>query len=156
MKKIYSFALLLLLSFSFFNCSKDFLKPYEDRIIGSWRISDIDSRGWGSSRNLPFREGIFAFAEDGKLTYTNAAGRIYSGSWDIRKEYNRGNCQTDDNGNRQCDDKRVQKMQLTAVDFAAQEIKTEYFDDIDFTNTNRMKAYIYSGSRTYVYYFIRM
>lgn len=155
MKKFYFFSPFLLLSVFFFNCSKDFLKSYEDRIIGTWRISDIDSRGWGSERNLSFREGSFVFGDDGKLTYTNAAGRVYQGSWDLRKEYSRGNCYTDDNGYQQCDDKKVQKMQLTAVDFSAQEIKTEYFDDIIFTNTNRMKAYITSGSRTYVYHFIR-
>jgi hypothetical protein len=142
MKQIYSLSFSLLLLVIFSSCSKDFLKPYDERIIGSWRITEIDVRGiGGSSRNLAFNEGEFSFLDDGRLVY-NRQGRTYQGSWDLRR-VNRN-------------DERVQVLQLSAIDFAAQDVRTEYFDDINFTNTNRFRGFIHSGNRTYVVHFIRL
>jgi hypothetical protein len=142
MKKFYTLsisALLLLVLFT--GCSKDILRSYEYRILGSWRITDIDKRGFGSSYNLPFTDGIFTFDEDGRFTW-EFNGRIYRGSWDIRRE--------------RSGDSEIKTLHITAVDFNTQDIRTEYFNEIVFTNTNRMKAYIYDGSRTYVYRFLRL
>jgi hypothetical protein len=141
MKKIYTYAAPLFFFFVLAGCSKDFLRSYEYRIIGSWRITDIDRRGSGNSNNLPFTDGQFTFAEDGRFTWTNG-GRTYQGSWDIRKE-RRG-------------DDQVQSLHLTAVDFAGQDVRSEYFTEINFTNTNRLKAYIHDGRRTYIYRFLRL
>ena len=158
MKKwLTSFTITLLFFTLFTSCSKDALKPYEDRIIGTWRITDIDVRGiGGGTRTLLFSEGQFTFTNDRKLIYLTDNGRTYNGTWDLRKEVRPGNCYTDSNGNRTCNNDRVQILQLTAVDFTTQDIRSEYFDDIQFTNTNRMNAHIYSGSRTYVIQFVRM
>jgi hypothetical protein len=69
MKKIY-FASLALLTLT--ACSKDFLKRYDDRIQGSWYISQVKRLGIGGDFNdLPFREGSFTFNGDGTLTYTD-------------------------------------------------------------------------------------
>ena len=157
MRKLYLLCVALTVISIFSSCSKDAFKPYEDRIIGTWRITDIDVRGFGGgTRTLQFSEGQFTFTNDRKLQYVNLAGRTFTGNWDLRKEIRIGNCYTDSNGNRNCTDERVQVLQLTAVDFTNQEIRSEYFDDIQFTNTNRMNGYIYSGSRTYVIQFVRL
>ncbi|MEI9807898.1 MAG: hypothetical protein WDO16_08535 [Bacteroidota bacterium] len=66
MKNIYTVSILL--SFVIFSgCSKDFLKKYDKRIVGTWRISDVNRIGFGGDTgNLPFRAGIFTFNEGGR------------------------------------------------------------------------------------------
>ena len=141
MKKIYitviAFSHLLILG-----CSKDFLKSYENRIVGTWRISDVNRVGLGgNSDNLPFKEGSFIFNEDGSLIYTNLSGDVFKGSWDIRKKHT--------------DNKTLQSLQITAVNFVGQNVLAEYYDDLNFTGTNHFKANITSGLHTYVTHFRR-
>ena len=154
MKKIYFSLLIPLMLVLFTGCSKDILKDYEDRIEGTWRLDDVDRIGIGSS-SLTFTEGRFTFTEPGKLEYTDRFGGLYQGSWQIRKRYVQDNCDTDNNGNRQCNDRKVRSLQITAIDFQTQDVKTEHFDEIVFTGTNKFKAYIYLTARTYVFRFTR-
>ena len=141
MKKIYTTVIASLLLI-LFGCSKDFLKSYEHRIVGTWTITDVNRAGLGGNTgNLPFKQGTFSFNEDGSLTYTNLSGDVYHGSWDIRKKWT--------------DEQRVQSLQVTAVDFANQHVLTEYYDDLNFTGTNHFKAKIMSGSHTFVTHFRR-
>ncbi|MEO6221083.1 MAG: hypothetical protein ABIO81_11680 [Ginsengibacter sp.] len=141
MKKVY----ITVIAFSFIflaGCSKDVLKSYEHRIVGTWRITDVNRIGLGGNTdNLPFKQGIFNFNDDGSLVYTNISGDVYKGSWDIRKK--------------RVDDKQVQSLQITAVDFVSQNVLTEYYDDLNFTGTNRFKATITSGSHAYITHFRR-
>jgi hypothetical protein len=157
MKKFYFFILILLFSSLFFSCSKDFLKRYEERMEGgTWTLEDVDRFGFnGSTSGLPFRDGQFTFSDGGALQYTSTSGDTLQGSWDLRKRRMTGNCYTDDNGNRNCDDRQVRSMQIVVINFVTQEVRSEYFDEILFTGTNRFKAYIYSGSSTYVFRFRR-
>ena len=156
MKKIYFLFVGIFLIFLFTQCSKDFLKSYEHRIEGSWKLTDVDRRGiGGSTDNLPFKEGIFTFSENGELAYTNNTGETYKGSWDIRRETIRGNCNTNENGNRQCDDRTVKSLHITSVDFQTQDVRSEYFNEIIFTSTNHFKALIFDGWHTYVFRFVR-
>lgn len=157
MKKVYFFLILLFSLSSFSGCSKDFLKRYEDRVEGGvWRLTDVDRIGWGGSTfSLSFRDGQFIFSEGGQLEYTNSAGETYEGSWNIRRDWVRGNCYTNEDGYRNCDDRYVRSLHITAVNFTTQDVRSEYFDEIIFTGTNRFKAYIYSGSRSYVFRFRR-
>ncbi len=153
MKKIYCF---VLLSIFIAGCSKDVLKRYEKRIEGVWQLVDVDRVGiGGSTSNVTFSDGQFTFSRDGQLKYTDNAGNAYNGSWDIRREWRRGSCNTDDNGNRNCDDKQVKTLRITAINFTSQDVKTEYFDEMVFTGTNRFNAYVYSGFHTYVFRFRR-
>jgi len=86
MKKIYSVFFVLSI-FLMSACSKDFLKPYDDRIIGTWQIADVNRTVLGCNVDiLPFREGSFSFMKDGTLTFTNTAGEVFKGTWDIRKK----------------------------------------------------------------------
>ena len=139
MKHVYIPVFILLL---FAGCSKDFLRPYDDRIIGTWVITDIDKYGFGGSiRDLPFPEGgRFSFMRDGTMTYTSPSGETYQGTWDIDKKF------IDDD-----DDDEVQRsLQITAVNFTSQHVLGEYYDNIVFTGTDRLNAWINSGSRSYV------
>ena len=131
------FSVLLLSS-----CSKDFLKSYDRRIVGVWKITDINRTGFGgSTSNLPFQNGEFNFQDDGSLVYTNEAGTIYQGTWNIEKQY--------------FNETTYQSLHITVVNFTTQEVKGEYYDDIDFTQTDRFKARINQGLHTYVTRFDR-
>ena len=123
-------------------CSKDFLKSYDKRVLGTWKIVDIDRYGFNEPDALPFKENdVFAFDSDGVLTITRAA-RTYHGSWDIQR------VQTSD-------DEEVKALHINAIDFNNQQVRSEYFNDMHFTNTNRFVASIHYNTRVYVYRFLR-
>src|SRR4051812_19974427 len=84
MKKLYPFLVAVLLTVG---CSKDFLKRYDRRIIGTWDLVDVDNNGQlGSTNGLPFRDGRFVFSDEGSLTYTDpGTGAVYDGSWDLNR-----------------------------------------------------------------------
>lgn len=136
MTKIYtSFLALSLCIVS--GCSKDFLKSYDDRIIGTWQITDVNKFGFGGDiDNLPFRDGSFTFSKDGSMTYTSSTGAVYNGTWDIQKKT--------------IDDNVYRSLQITAVNFSTQKVLGEYYDDINFTGTDHIRARIISGAHTYV------
>jgi hypothetical protein len=153
MKKIYP---LLLVLVAISGCSKDLLKRYENRVQGVWRLTDVDRRGIGGSlSHLTFTEGEFTFTDGGQFSYVNGSGATYKGSWYIRREWRSGNCSTNDNGSTNCNDRQVNTLHITAVDFISQDVKTEYFDDMLFTGTNRFNAFIHSGLHTYIFHFRR-
>lgn len=154
MKKLYTSLFISVSLLMVTGCSKDIFKDYEDRIEGTWRLDDVDRIGFGSS-SLTFTEGRFTFNGAGKLEYTDRLGGLYQGSWEIRKHRIQGNCDTDNNGNRDCDDRNVRELTITAIDFQTQDVKTEHFDEIKFTGTNKFNAFIYLNSRTYVFRFRR-
>jgi hypothetical protein len=139
MKKLYASLLLVTL---FSGCSKDILKPYDERIIGSWRITEIDRVGiGGSTSNLPFREGTMTFEAGRTLTYVNSSG-TYQGTWDLVKKYP--------------DEEEVQRsLQVTAVDFTGRSVLAEYYDDISFRSTDHFVATKQSGTHTYITHFRR-
>jgi len=110
--------------------------------VGIWKITDINRTGFGgSTSNLPFQNGEFNFQDDGSLVYTNEAGTIYQGTWNIEKQY--------------FNETTYQSLHITVVNFSTQEVKGEYYDDIDFTQTDRFKARINQGLHTYVTRFDR-
>ena len=155
MKKLYSLTILLS-ALLFLSCSKDFLKRYEDRIEGTWRLVDVDRLGLGgSTSSVSFRDGLFTFSDNGDLEYVDNSGQTYQGSWDMRRDWVRNRCYTNENGYYICDDRYVRSMHITVVNFTTQDIRSEYFDEIIFTGTNRFKAYIYTGFRSYVFRFKR-
>ncbi len=76
------FSILLLTS-----CSKDILKSYDKRIIGTWEITNVRNYGFGGNTdNLPFSSGKFTFFENGSLEYITSANVIFKGSWQIEKK----------------------------------------------------------------------
>jgi hypothetical protein len=153
MKKIYSFVFISLL---IAGCSKDVLRSYEDRLVGTWNLADVDRRGIGGSlSHLPFVTGKFVFEESGKLTYTSDAGIDYSGSWDISRRTVSNGCTTDENGNQDCSERYIRRLHITAIDFNTQDVKTENFEEIEFRSSNHFKAFIRSGLHTYVFSFRR-
>ena len=140
MKNIYTISLLCFVAFT--NCSKDFLKKYDKRIIGTWRISDVRNYGLGGNTdNLPFTEGSFTFYENGILSYVNSANINFQGTWDIVKKIR--------------EDQTVHSLEVTAVNYTTMQTLSEYYDDMNFTGTDRFKANINSGFHTYVTIFKR-
>ena len=141
MKKIYTIAIItFLLIFS--GCSKDFLKSYDDRIVGEWTISKVNRVGFGGSTgNLSFREGTITFYSGGKLDYRNAENVLFKGSWNIVKKVH--------------GDERVKSLQITAVDFTNQRVLTQYYDEMDFLGTNHFKASVTESFHNYVTHFRR-
>ena len=156
MKKFYllSVPFMLLL---FTGCSKDFLKNYEDRLEGGvWHLVDVDKRGiGGGSLPIAFRDGSFRFYDNGSIEYTDGAGNQYDGSWTMRKYWITDRCYIDEYGDQDCDNKRVRSLHINLVDFSSQRVLNEFFDDIVFTGTDRFKAFIYTGSATYIFRFRR-
>ncbi len=141
MKKIYTLSLLCF-CFLLTACSKDFLKRYEDRIVGTWRVADVDRAGIGGSiSNLPFRDGSFTFAENGTLTYVSATNVTYQGSWQIDKKI--------------INDQTLRSLQITAIDFTNQQVLSEYYDDMNFAGTDHFRATINSNFRSSVTHFRR-
>lgn len=132
----------ILFSVLFLSCSKDILKSYERRIVGTWRIADIKRVGFGGNTdNLAFQSGTFTFYENGTLEYVNGSNQLYKGSWDIRKKT--------------FDEETTRSLQITAVDFNNQQVLTEYYDDMIFAGTDHFRANIVSGFHTYVTHFRR-
>jgi hypothetical protein len=141
MKNIYTISVLFCFVV-FTNCSKDFLKKYDKRIIGTWRISDVRDYGLGGNTdNLPFTEGSFSFYENGVLSYVNSGNITFRGTWDIVKKIR--------------EDQTVHSLEITAVNYATMQTLSEYYDDMNFTGTDRFKASITSGFHTYVTIFKR-
>ncbi len=139
MKQIYSLAILFLF---LSGCSKDFLESYEDRIIGTWRIDDVDRSGIGGrDHQLPFRSGNMTFHDNGTLTYMNASNVTYKGSWELDKRVR--------------DDETFRILKITAIDFANGEVLSEYYDDMNFAGTDHFKTRINSAFYTYTTHFRR-
>ena len=136
-------------------CSKDFLKSYDERIIGTWQLTDVDRVGFGgNTANLPFTAGTFVFKEGGILIFTDPSGIVFNGTWDIEKKSIF--VQTvDADGNAQLGSEQVRTLDIVAVDFASQVIRSEHFDVMEFKSTNRFKTKLYSGAHTYVFTFKR-
>jgi hypothetical protein len=141
MKNIYTICLLLCF-LALTNCSKDFLKKYDKRIVGTWRITDVDRYGLGGNiDNLPFTDGTFNFFGDGSLSYVNSANASFRGNWDIVKKT--------------IDDQIVHGLTITAVNYTTMVVLSEYYDDMNFISTDHFKAKIISGFHTYVTSFRR-
>lgn len=141
MKKIYFFLLPLVCLF-FSRCSKDFLKRYDERVIGSWYISDVNKIGLGGSfEELAFRQGTFDFRRDGSFIYTDVSGGEYNGTWDIQK--------------RNINGENIRTLQITAIDFGSQRVLGEFYDDMQFRGTNHFVATIKTTFRSFVTHFRR-
>lgn len=141
MKKIYPPGIFLLFIF-LAACSKDFLKKYDKRIIGTWRITDVNHFGFGgNSDEVTFRDGTFVFNEGGSLSYISSSNITYAGTWDIVKK-NIG-------------DETVRSLQITVANYTQQQVLSEYYDDMHFKGTDHFKAEIRSGFHVYTVHFRR-
>jgi hypothetical protein len=139
MKHIY---LLILTAFTFSACSKDFLKRYDNRIVGTWYISEVNRIGFGgNSSDIQFKEGSFEFNDDGSLLYIDPTGDSSTGFWNVQhRNYNNSTVPT---------------LQLEAVNFSTQKVRGEFYDEMHFRSTNHFVAKISSPFRTFVTHFRR-
>jgi hypothetical protein len=111
--------------------------------------------GIGGNYSPEVRSGTFIFFGNGDFEYQDDSGSIYQGAWDVYKEWMRGGCQVDENGNSSCDDRYVRRLKVAASDVNTGDVMAEFFDEIVFTGTNKFKAFVYAGSRTYIFHFKR-
>lgn len=133
---------LLLIPLLSLSCSKDFLKAYEDRIVGSWTLIDVNRQGFVyNSNSLPFTGGRFEFFQSGQLRYTDEQNTVYTGSWIIEKRSN--------------GDEWIQSLTVAVFDPVGLTNIAEYYDDINFTSTNRFTAQVRKSFGTYVSIFRR-
>lgn len=141
MKKLY-FTFIPAILFLITACSKDFLKSYDKRITGgTWELYDVNNFGLGGRYKSPFVNGRFTFESSGQVTYTNVDGDVYTGDWDIRKEW--------------FNKDEFHSLHITVQNPQTGEILSEHFDRMEFTSTNHFKAFIYTTGRTYTYKFKR-
>jgi hypothetical protein len=142
MKKLYILSLAISLTL-LSACSKDFLKSYDKRIIGTWRISGVTRVGIGGGDfdRLPFRDGFVTFYENGTLDYTDPANNQYKGTWDILKKRR--------------DDQTYRSLQITAINFTSQVVLSQYYDDMNFAGTDHFKANAINNFSTFITHFRR-
>lgn len=141
MKHVYTFAILSALVF-LSGCSKDALKKYDDRIIGTWRISAVNRAGIGSNPDdVLFQKGSFQFQEGGALTYTDPSGQVFRGNWDIRKKLR--------------EDQQQRTLRISVSGPGAGEVLSESYDDVIFVGTDHFRANLVIGFQTYVTHFRR-
>ena len=141
MRKLYTtgfiFSVMLL-----FGCSKDILKSYDKRIVGTWEITDVKNTGLlGSTSSLTFTDGTFTFYDNGTLTYINSVHDTLQGSWNIIKKTE--------------SDEIVQSLQISAASFTTQQVLSAYYDDIDFLGTDYFTASTKTLYTTYVTHYRR-
>ena len=149
MKKLYSITLFLL---ALSACTKVPLREYEEAVVGSWELYDVDRVGGGSTSGLRIRDGKFQFDANGSMRYTDVNGNVYTGSWRMDRSWVRENCRYD-NGYQECDSRHVKDLQISAIDFTNQRTIMEYFEEIRFTSETGFRAYLRTNDRRYVYYF---
>lgn len=141
MRKLYMIPIVLFATL-FSGCSKDFLKRYDERIIGSWRLAGVNRFGLtGGFDHLDFRGGIFRFEQGGQLFYTDPAGNQYEGTWDLDRVF----------GN----DQARRTLHVTVADFQNQRVLSEYYEDMNFLSTNHFRAVARSRFSNYVTHFRR-
>lgn len=144
--KLYSISFLFLVV-SFSSCKK--WLP-ENRIEGSWQLTELQKRRAFSNENISteYRNGTFTFSEDRTARYTDANG-IMQGSWEIRSVTNR---YTDSDGNRQSETKNILWIKL--YDFSSNRVIDWYFDRFDFRNSGeRLFAFMDGSGYDYRYCF---
>lgn len=123
-------------------CIKEGYRTAERRILGEWRIDDVNPIGWGgNSARIPFNNGRFTFYDNGTLSYVNDNNQQFSGSWYINRRWQ--------------DDEQWLSMQITAVDFVNQQVLSQFYENLDFRGRNRLRAETQQSTRRYVTYFRR-
>jgi hypothetical protein len=135
-----SFTLLVLV---FTSCKK---WRAENRIIGTWRLVEVEKKRLFSNENLQtgYESGLFVFNENGSATFTDAAG-VMSGTWSMRR-LNDGFYDSDNNWH--SDGRTVFIVHL--YDFSANRVIDWYFDRIDF-RWSAQKLFAYADGSAYTY-----
>lgn len=143
MKKHYTLILSAAILLCITGCSKDFLKRYEKRIQGgTWQLTNVHSSGVGSWDKFAFNNGSFTFLPAGQLEYVDLDGNFYEGTWDMRKD-------------RYGDNQEAHTLHISVINFQTNKMLSEYYDDVNFTGTDRFVAFINTSNRTYRFVFKR-
>jgi len=138
----------LILSILFFSSCKKW-RP-ENRIIGSWKLVEVEKRRLFDKETIRvgYEPGTFVFNENGTATYADTSMQM-TGSWEMRRE---NNGYYDADGNWQTNGKTVFWVRL--YNFTSNRVIDWYFDRIDFRSSgSKLFAFIDGASYTYRYDF---
>lgn len=117
----------------------------ENRIVGTWRLVDVEKRRLLNSENIltGYESGLFMFNDNGTTTYSDAAGQM-TGQWSMRKRRSGA------------DDQIETVLVVNLHDFNNNRLLEWYFDRIDFRNSgDKLMAFVDGVSYTYRYDFRR-
>ncbi|NCU05982.1 MAG: hypothetical protein GXC73_18610 [Chitinophagaceae bacterium] len=145
--KLYTLSLFAFLFFTLSSCRK--WLP-ENRIEGSWQLTELQKRRAFNNENVAteYRSGTFTFFEDRTARYTDGNGTM-QGSWEIRSV---SHTYTDSDGNRKSETKNILWIKL--YDFSSNRVIDWYFDRFDFRNSGqRLFAFMDGSGYDYRYCF---
>lgn len=126
-----------------FGCTKHRLNKFNNRIVGDWKLVEVNTFGVGSSR-IVFNGGSFSFNEDNSLVYYDRNETVYTGSWDIEAyTYTEG------------DGDSETEFILTMDVYSNNDRKFDQFEIPSFGNANRFKAKVRHEFNTVTYVFER-
>lgn len=137
------FLFLFLITFVLFGCTKQRLDKFNNRIVGNWKLVEVNTFGIGNS-NIVFDGGSFSFNEDNSLTYYDRTQNVYTGNW-----YIDAYTYTDDNGNSESEF-------ILTLDVSNGKMRK--YDEMEmpgFGNVNRFKAKVRHDLNTVTYVFER-
>ncbi len=136
-------ALLLSLTVvALFGCTKHRLEKFNNRIVGSWDLVEVNTFGVGSS-NIVFNGGSFSFRDGNSLDYYDRNNVHYSGTWYI-------DAYTYDNGE-DTDTEFILSMDVSN----GRDIKHDQMEIPRFGDASRFKAKVRNGLNTVTYIFER-
>lgn len=124
-------------------CTKHKLEKFNNRIIGNWQLTEINTFGLGSSRII-FDGGSFSFKSDNNAAYYDRNGIAYYGTW-----YIDAYTYTDSEGDSDTE------FILTIDVSNGGNIKFDQLEIPRFGNADRFKAKVKNNLNTVTYVFER-
>jgi hypothetical protein len=122
----------------------------ENRMVGTWRLVEVEKKRLFSNDNIAtgYESGLFVFNDNGTATYTDAAGGM-TGTWSMRR-LSDGFYDADNNWH--SEGKTILILHL--FNFTSNRVIDWYFDRIDFRwSGSKLFAFVDGSSYTYRYDF---
>lgn len=122
----------------------------ENRIVGTWRLVDVEKRRLLNSEELTtdYESGTFVFNNNGTAAFSDSAVQL-DGTWSMRRERDG---YYDDDGDWNSDGRTILVVRL--YNFSANKVLDWYFDRIDFRSSgDKLIAFMDGASYTYRYDF---
>ncbi|WP_346238910.1 hypothetical protein ABDK00_005670 [Niabella insulamsoli] len=134
--------LMLLIPIALAGCTKHKLQKFNNRIVGDWKLVEINTFGLGSS-HIVFNGGSFSFNSDNSAVYYHS-GDTYRGDWFI-------DAYTYTDGEGDSDTEFILSIDVAKGSYR----KFDSFEIPRFGNANRFKAKVRNGLNTVTYIFER-
>jgi hypothetical protein len=122
----------------------------ENRIVGNWKLIDIEKRRPFNNETLTsgYERGTFTFYENGTASFSDTSGSM-NGNWNMRTEQHG---YYDSDGNWQTQNRTVLIVKM--YNFNNNKVIDWYFDEVQFRSSGgRMQAFIEGANFRYCYNF---